>query len=388
MLAHYIETIRPGGGPRGYLFNLNQYAVSRDEGVSVISERQASTRTQDLATAKLNSCFYQCALLLYYTVFGYANRYTISKDSLSKLYRQDVVVFHRVSHLKAYLKQVSDFVRAGQMVLFMPHNPVSPAEEYVCMRFSFSDSGLSRWLKKRLTRILTSLEVQSLSRADYILTASPHSTDDYYRDSVACRQVFQALSFCHVNTGVEGLTSTLPAKAVLEKYNLPSNTKIVAYLGRFEAIKGFDIFLKMAASDDQNKISHTYICAGAGSMSALLLDNNAVNHLGWVSEIADIIGVSDVLVVPNRSAYFDLIILEALSMGVNVLTSKRGGALDLDAKGVHFLELHNPLPGLRQALQNRSSREEIQNSFKNRFSMTVFYQRYVELNRQLMAKSA
>ena len=47
---------------------------------------------------------------------------------------------------------------------------------------------------------------------------------------------------------------------------------------------------------------------------------------------------SDVVVIPNRNTYFDLVILEALSLGKIVITSNTGGNIDI-AKDTEALVL-------------------------------------------------
>ena len=48
-------------------------------------------------------------------------------------------------------------------------------------------------------------------------------------------------------------------------------------------------------------------------------------EVGWTDEPHSLTNASDCLVVPNRQTYFDLVILEGLSLGIPIVTSMTGG---------------------------------------------------------------
>ncbi len=52
-------------------------------------------------------------------------------------------------------------------------------------------------------------------------------------------------------------------------------------------------------------------------------------EIGWTNDPGSLISASDVFVVPNRKAYFDLAILEALSLGSIIITSNTGGSSEI-----------------------------------------------------------
>ena len=48
-------------------------------------------------------------------------------------------------------------------------------------------------------------------------------------------------------------------------------------------------------------------------------------EVGWTNDPHSLIAASDVFVLPNHETYFDLILLEVLSLGVPVVMSRTGG---------------------------------------------------------------
>ena len=57
--------------------------------------------------------------------------------------------------------------------------------------------------------------------------------------------------------------------------------------------------------------------------------NERWHELGYISDAQNLMNASDVIVIPNRNTYFDLVILEALSLGKIVITSNTGGNIDI-----------------------------------------------------------
>lgn len=101
MLIHYIENIRPGGGPRGYLYNLNESVQQFDSSfVKVVSESNDSSRSA--AASKPYTVFDIILKLAYFMVVGYSKRYRITEEKLSVLKQADIVVFHRSAHLNEF----------------------------------------------------------------------------------------------------------------------------------------------------------------------------------------------------------------------------------------------------------------------------------------------
>jgi glycosyltransferase involved in cell wall biosynthesis len=88
------------------------------------------------------------------------------------------------------------------------------------------------------------------------------------------------------------------------------------------SIKGFDIFcniaIKMLNNDD-----YFFVSAGIGEISAPFQKN--FFDIGWTDDPASLINISDVVIVPNRDTYFDLGIIQTLSLNKPIITTDTGG---------------------------------------------------------------
>ena len=70
------------------------------------------------------------------------------------------------------------------------------------------------------------------------------------------------------------------------------------------------------------------IVAGAKSDIQYPKDSDWI-ELGYINDAMNLMSISDVVVIPNRNTYFDLVIIEALSLGKIVVTSNTGGNIDI-----------------------------------------------------------
>ena len=55
------------------------------------------------------------------------------------------------------------------------------------------------------------------------------------------------------------------------------------------------------------------------------LKNNRWIEIGWTTDPHSLIAASDIFVLPNHETYFDLILLEVLSLGIPIVMSNTGG---------------------------------------------------------------
>ena len=79
------------------------------------------------------------------------------------------------------------------------------------------------------------------------------------------------------------------------------------------------------------------------------LKNQHWIEIGWTNNPYSIIEASDLFILPNRETFFDLILLEVLSLGKNVLISWCGGNkkfADFNSEGILFF--HNVDEALKQ----------------------------------------
>jgi glycosyltransferase involved in cell wall biosynthesis len=108
-----------------------------------------------------------------------------------------------------------------------------------------------------------------------------------------------------------------------QDYNIPESAFIIAYFGRHNKIKGFDIFRDIVSKALEANPNLYVLCAGSGEISSLR--HPRWIELGFVSNVKDIMPLCDLYVLPNRETYFDLVVIEALRAGLVLNVSLTGG---------------------------------------------------------------
>jgi glycosyltransferase involved in cell wall biosynthesis len=205
------------------------------------------------------------------------------------------------------------------------------------------------------------------------------------------REAFQNLAFHEIPSGV----ALLPvARSVSEvKAGLPvKGARLVGYLGRYHAHKGFDIFLDLArAAHEHYGGRFAFVSAGVGWITPDPISNYA--DLGWVkADLGGLVNALDLVVAPNRYSFFDLAMLEAMSLAKPLVTSAHGGNRWIagTSDGVVLVDRDDPLAYLdvlaridREGSYDQLGRANAR-AFATHFTLEAFVERHVAFTRRLL----
>lgn len=137
-----------------------------------------------------------------------------------------------------------------------------------------------------------------------------------------------------------------PAKiSIAEKFALRSQlglaeqTVVFAFIGRYVYFKGFDLtvraFLKLAQEHPNARL--LLIGAGdplhstglTGDEEKMLLSSGQIIDAGWQAEVQKYLAITDVVVFPSQREGMPVSLMEALAMGVPVITANSRGCRDV-----------------------------------------------------------
>jgi L-malate glycosyltransferase len=126
--------------------------------------------------------------------------------------------------------------------------------------------------------------------------------------------------------------SELNREQAKRKLHMPEHVPLIGLVGRLEAIKRVDLFLKAAHILCQRLPSAQFVIAGGGSLEDELKSLAAsmgllprVRFLGHRDDIFDILRALDVLVMSSDHEGLPMVLLEALWLGVPVAGRNVGG---------------------------------------------------------------
>jgi glycosyltransferase involved in cell wall biosynthesis len=303
----YAPIIRPGGGPGGYLYNL--YASSHREATKnsfifhgkIYDDRKYNDyRFWPLS---LKAQIYLSARMIYFPFFFDYRRL------LEYATEADAIVLHGPIHPTL----LSNIRKRYEIVVFMPHSPSTWADEFI---MDYAEK--RRKISKKRYEMYRWTELINIAYADYIVFPSINAAESY---RIAYPDQLKLGKTQYIESGI-----TLSQKLPENISRKPAKRLKVAFVGRYNRHKGFDLFQE-ATKNLQDRADVEVVCAGGGPLRVF----PHVKNLGWVNDINALLYDVDIVVVPNRVAYFDLWPLEAASAGKPIVFTPAGGNIDQQA---------------------------------------------------------
>ncbi|GAB1077658.1 glycosyltransferase [Shewanella algae] len=360
-LTHYFNYIRPGGGPAGYLFNLNEIACDSEE-VKVFFNR-VEVNSQSKKIDSTNRLYYGLIMVLK-SIFRRFGR--LSPGFYESLSNESMPIFHSVTDAVKFSRFRKDF-------LLMIHSPKEPSKEILD---AVEQAGYSKIFQRIYEYFLKREERKAINCAYALILPDLGSMDAYYKNDETLKTLLAKKRKYIVPTGVRQLYSSKVKSEIRKELSLTSTDMVIGFFGRYNEDKGYDYFCELVESNLCSKIR--FISAGIGPICPVSKSN--YQDLGWRTDIQDLIKACDYVIVPNRVSYFDLIILEAYSLGVKVITTNIGGAKVLPKKATLFLDVNSDVKfdfQLMKMLESHPySSDDILNVYNENYSLKAFLGNY------------
>lgn len=208
--------------------------------------------------------------------------------------------------------------RCGKTVVYMPHTPSTFADEARMMR---ALPGAATRLGDREYREMHANERELFAAAEVVVFPTEHAVDPYERafgNALASRRIAYVLS------GVEPPEAP-DSDAASRNDVFSGGTTSVLFVGRYVPHKGYDLFLEAAEQLVRDGVDASFWTLGDGPLKR---HSDEVTDLGWHDAPHAVIAQADIVVVPNRIAYFDLLPLEAAALGRGLVLTHVGGNID------------------------------------------------------------
>jgi glycosyltransferase involved in cell wall biosynthesis len=160
---------------------------------------------------------------------------------------------------------------------------------------------------------------------------------------------------------------------------------IICFIGRHNSIKGYDL-LKDAATILLEKYPDIAIVVAGVPGPMEPVSHPRWIECGWMSNPEQLIAASNVFVLPNRSTFFDLVLLEAMSIGTPIIASRTGGNVTVAAMS-DGVRLFDGLDGFVREIERMKSlsrteraslAEANQKAYSGNFSVDHFASNYLQ----------
>ena len=302
-----------------------------------------------------------------------------------ELNKYDIVHFQTCMSMYELRKSLRNY--KGKVVL-TSHSPQVSYLEIIDSLTTWEQKHM-RWFYNKMIRF----DQYAFRRADYVIFPCPEAEEPYYHtwEEFAAIKKDKRDSFRYLLTGTYKCHETLPKSGVRELYGIPQDAFVVCYVGRHNSVKGYDS-LKQIGEEVLKLYDNVYFLVAGEEYPIKRLEHSNWIEVGWTNDPHSLIAASDVFVLPNRETYFDLIMLEVLSLGKIVVASYTGGNkyfTRIGAKGVRTYrsidEAVQLIYEVKCLTENERTIAEESNLYlydKN-FSLEVFGTNYIELMNKL-----
>ena len=368
--------MKPQGGPAGYLYSLHAGLAGLDRNVGFLGAGSADNGFANSARKMLPSRLSDKLRLK--KNLGLLDKKASPAVDFSAY---ETIHFHTAQDLYFNRENLEGY--QGKVLLTI-HTPCAPYLEIVA-RLNPKDYQRN----KAGIDALVGIENYAFSRADYIVLPCAEAEEPYYHTWPGYQQLHEdnAGKYRYMLTGTERLVPRRTREEVLREYGIPSSATVVSYVGRHNDVKGYDRLKAMGERVLANRDDVWFLCAGK-EMPMRCLDHSRWVEAGWTDDPGAIVAASDVFVLPNRETYFDLVLLEVLSLGKNVLLSATGGNRYFKRYGSDGLVFFDDaedgaesLLGLLGRSKQALGRSAVVNKriYERDYTVEAFARRYVDL---------
>lgn len=364
VLIYKVESeLAPVGGPLGYCFNIKEELKRR--GITDIDF------LPDIPKDNLKSN----SIKKYFSTF---KKLVSGKQTNFDFTKYDAIHFHSVKDF--YQNRIALKNYKGK-ILFTMHSPVPfhmESNENIKKHHKF----LGLFLNKHA---FSYMDKYVFDHADYIVLPCVEAEESYYFHWKAYKKIHERNKekYRYIPTGIVGAKAKIDADEYRNSLGYSKDDFIVAYVGRHNEIKGYDRIINMA-----KKLNNENIKFLVGGKEFPLKGPELSNwkEIGWTNDPYSLVNSANVFILPNRETYFDIVMLETLSLGKNSLISNTGGnkvIISKNVEGIYSFDNDDEGAQIISDLYEKKisylPNKDIVKLFKENYSIEIFVTNYLGL---------
>ncbi len=375
------DKLKPSGGPAGYLYNLKQELAKLGNKEIVFLPAEKTIISKDRLKDALPR-----RLVEFRKALRFTRMYKEKQTPPVNLNLYDTVHFHRTDDLYRCREALENY--EGKVIL-TSHTPCARFQELIDM-LNPTDAKL---MKKKL-QTLKIIDKYAFKRADYVIFPCKEAEEPYYHTWANYGEIKDQSKYLYIPTGINPCIARITRDEIRKKYNIPDDAFVISYVGRHNEIKGYDIVKELGNKFLNN--SNVYFLLAGKEEPLKGLDNPKWIEVGWTNDPHSIIAAADMFILPNRETYFDLIMLEVLSLGQIVVASKTGGNKFFERFASDGIRLYENIDEacmiITKLMKSDKScldemRKENKKIYSDEFTVTKFTTEYVKAIQTISATS-
>lgn len=313
--------LAPTGGANGYNFTLRQglgttgtgdieihYLQGKvlAAGINAQLKKKKATKTKEFVLAAKSIA--KKGVMMYGPIHKTAIDIT----------QYDAVHFHRTMDMYWAKDSLKNY--KGKVILTL-HAPTMPSKQMFSMLTDFEKKHMEWFYAK-----LPDIDNYAINRADNIIIACEEAEEPYYHDWPGYAEFHEKNKhkYVYMATGTTPKEALLTKEEMRAKYSIPQAAFVISYVGRHNEVKGYDS-LKEIGKELLESHENIYVFIAGTEGPLYHLEHNRWIEVGWTKDPGSVIQASDMFILPNKETYFDLVMLEVLSLGQIVVASNTGG---------------------------------------------------------------
>lgn len=372
------KLLKRAGGPSTYLYNLKNGIEQIDKNAINFIYDESEEKTNE---NKLRSIVKKIITSMpkVYEKLLMQKRLKKGKiyDELARVKDGDVIMFHMTSDFAKAYKQLPKNCKK----IVMSHSPEVAAKQMANdLKAKYPKYDFSYTEKK----YYNAFDLPAFKNADIIVFPSKEAMEPYYQTIDNFDDIIKNKKIEYILTGTEKLSYKLEKKEFRKKYNIPNDAFVISFIGRHNLVKGYDNFISICTKFMEMHDNVYVITAGIGDIKSPDLKNWI--DIGWTNDPGSVANASDVFILSNRRTYFDLVLLEMMSIGKTCLVSNTGGNKTVSklSKGViTYNNIHEALEKLKILYSDKKKIDEYgvlnMKKYNEMFTVEAFSRRYIEM---------
>ena len=377
------SVIKPSGGVSGYCYNI-QVERNRinDNEIFFLHDKQKIfiQKVKNLIkNLPLISSYYNKTRTDDNAIVRYIKSVRASKGDYADLSDYDAVHFQTTFDLYRNRKILESY---KGVILLTSHSPKVSYKEYAedCVSTqTYLDN-------KTLFDSAEEFDEYAFKKADYIIFPCPGAEEPYYHSWPLYKTIRDEKKIRYVSTGILPAFGKKTRTEIRKELNIPENAIVLSFVGRHNKVKGYDLLI-----DIFSKLDDVYVlcCGNIGSIKPP--DSDRWIEIGWTTDPYSYVEASDIYMLPNRETYFDIAMLQTLSIGKCSVISNTGGNKEfVKTPGVKLYNTINEAVKfinefIAMSKKERKELEKLQQKeFKDKYTIEIFYKNYKETIRGLI----
>ena len=381
--------LAPVGGPRGYIYNLKK-ELDKRENTNIFfieSGREVVNKYKNKIEGLQNEKLKRVLIVIKSIIKHWNILYGFRHEALCDLSDYECVHFHSTLDMYNVRDSLKDY---NGKVILSTHSPTLLSKEIYDSRSVFEKKFCGFIYNK-----LIKMDEYAFNRANYFIFPCPDAEEPYYNNWNEYSKIKEAKGqyYRYILTGIPQCTVKESRRDIRNKYGIPQDAFVVSYVGRHNEVKGYDLLKEIG--DEILADDNTYVLVAGKEEPIKGLENKNWIEIGWTNDPHSLIAASDVFVLPNRETYFDLVMLEVLSIGQIVVASKTGGNKQFEKMDCKGIILYEDLDEAVSAIEKlkfcsedylKKMRNDNLVLFKGNFTCSIFADSYIQLYKSIQCE--